>query len=537
MAGEYLYGASVQGIQDFIFQTNKLKEIVGASELVERICTNMFDDFGGESEKSIVRAAGKIIHIFDNKPDCEKAVLEFPKKVMLAAPGITISQAVVKMEGDYVDYEKASKELEKRLRTQRNKAVRSMTLGLMAISRAPSTGLPAKTNLKEHGKDVLLDEASTLKRNAEEESKNKLIKKAFPPNIVEEIDKKSKYLWRNFEDDINNRNNWLAVIHADGNGLGNIVQAVCKNAADAKTFSVLLDKITEASVQAAYKTVKEKFGSDIIPIRPAVLGGDDLTVICRADLAVDFAKVFIEQFESVSKTLTGLPSDDALLVFIEQFESESKTLFKELGKKYSVVENGLTACAGIAFIKSSYPFHYAYNLAESLCGRAKKKAKDINKELAPSCLMFHKVQDSFVEEFNEIAKRELTPKNTKLSFEYGPYYCGEHAKTFGDKCRNTIDELLDNIRNLNGKEGNAIKSHLRQWLSLLFENTDAANQKMERLIEINKLGESQKNSRTIIEKLNLENFKNIDSNKDLEIPYYDILSLSSILFTDTKNEE
>lgn len=32
----YLYGAAVQGIQSFIFQTNKLMEIAGASELVEQ---------------------------------------------------------------------------------------------------------------------------------------------------------------------------------------------------------------------------------------------------------------------------------------------------------------------------------------------------------------------------------------------------------------------------------------------------------------------------------------------------------------------
>ena len=34
---KYLYGAAVQGIQNFIFQTNELKDIVGASELVEDI--------------------------------------------------------------------------------------------------------------------------------------------------------------------------------------------------------------------------------------------------------------------------------------------------------------------------------------------------------------------------------------------------------------------------------------------------------------------------------------------------------------------
>ena len=34
---KYLYGAAVQGIQNFIFQTNELKDIAGASELVEKL--------------------------------------------------------------------------------------------------------------------------------------------------------------------------------------------------------------------------------------------------------------------------------------------------------------------------------------------------------------------------------------------------------------------------------------------------------------------------------------------------------------------
>jgi len=38
----YLYGASVQGIQSFIFETNELKNIVGASEIIEKICTSLF---------------------------------------------------------------------------------------------------------------------------------------------------------------------------------------------------------------------------------------------------------------------------------------------------------------------------------------------------------------------------------------------------------------------------------------------------------------------------------------------------------------
>ena len=39
---KYLYAAAVQGIQSFIFQTNVLKDIVGASELVDSVCTEAF---------------------------------------------------------------------------------------------------------------------------------------------------------------------------------------------------------------------------------------------------------------------------------------------------------------------------------------------------------------------------------------------------------------------------------------------------------------------------------------------------------------
>ena len=100
---KFLYGASVQGIQGFIFQTNELKDIVGASELVENICTEMFKPYG-EKGTIVVNAAGNVKCIFSKKEDCEFAVRYFPKSVMEKAPGITISQAVVKLRSDESDF-------------------------------------------------------------------------------------------------------------------------------------------------------------------------------------------------------------------------------------------------------------------------------------------------------------------------------------------------------------------------------------------------------------------------------------------------
>ncbi len=98
----YLYGAAIQGIQGFIFQTNELKDIVGASEMVEEICTNMFSKRFLADGELIVSAAGNIKCLFSSEEQCRAAVMSFPKAVMEAAPGITISQAVIKTIEDEI---------------------------------------------------------------------------------------------------------------------------------------------------------------------------------------------------------------------------------------------------------------------------------------------------------------------------------------------------------------------------------------------------------------------------------------------------
>ena len=98
---KYLYGASVQGIQSFIFETNKLQEIAGASELVEQICTEKYKEFiDTEKVEVLMAAAGNIKLLTESKDELVKIVREFPKAVQEFAPGITISQAVIDCNSD-----------------------------------------------------------------------------------------------------------------------------------------------------------------------------------------------------------------------------------------------------------------------------------------------------------------------------------------------------------------------------------------------------------------------------------------------------
>lgn len=495
---KFLYGAAVQGIQSFIFQTNTLREIVGASELVEEICTKMFAEQLGvsiselnEDENAIINAAGNIKYIFDNEDKCKEVFREFPKQVLEAAPGITISQAVIELR-DVTNLSDALHELEIRLRKERNMPMQPITLGLMGIQRSRETGLPERYHMS--NPEDYCDEGTFRKRKAADTYS--LLKKAIGEEMQDMVQITNRV------DSFTDANDWIAVIHADGNGLGQIVRAISENDSsgrDFHTFSSLLNQSTIDAAKSAAGRVFEnaiKNGTDL-PFRPVVLGGDDLTVIIRGSLAMSFIQNYLEAFEKFTK---------------ENFEV--------LAKKYAVLKNGLTACAGIAYVKSSFPYYYAYNLAEELCAATKK---DSNRE--KSCIMFHKVQDSFVESYEDITKRELTTPE-RHSFKYGAYYLNETPDRW------TINNLLiDRVTKLDSKDGNALKSDIRQWLSAMMEpnGLEKAKQILDRIKEVNT---SMKNEAETL--TSCRTFTDQKGSMHNIYPAYDVLSLHSIIYQQTK---
>ena len=466
---KYLYGASVQGIQGFIFQTNQLDDISGASELVENICTKMFKETVGEgfNEKSnaVIMAAGNVKYVFDTREQCENVVRNFPRKVQECAPGITFSQAVVKFD-DEKNFGQAVDELEKKLKTQRNLPQTPLEVGMLGCKRAAKTGMPVVKI--ENGEE--LDAATYAKRMARKDCGNKLHIKSFwgkkqdagkDLKLEDELDIK----------DLTGKNDWIAIVHIDGNGLGKVVQQLGKDRKKFYQFSTLLDQATTKAANEAFKVIEEAHGFSYnkLPICPVVLGGDDLTAIIRGDLAMSYAQKFIKKFEE------------------ETSQGEMKALLSKANM------NKLTACGGIAYIKASFPFYYGYKLAEELCHAAKTDAKAINKEDVPSCLMFHKVQDSFVQSYKDIKARELelkpkddgkdkaanngqnAPATPKKTLCYGPYYLDEQVGY------QTISELERMVKELGKTENEGLKTGVRQWLSLMHENEAAAAQRLQRL--------------------------------------------------------
>lgn len=489
---KYLYGASVQGIQNFIFQTNELKDIVGASELVEQICTEAFKPFEQDG-RPIVEAAGNIKFIFNSKEACERAVLNFPRKVMNMASGVTISQAVVRFEEE--NFQQAVFTLEEKLKVQRNLPVASLSVGWTGVLRSRKTGLPA---VPSQSKDFL-DKATLQKRMFVRDAHMHLAEKSFGQRNLQQR------IAYNIGDLVQ-KNNWIAVVHADGNGLGNIVRTIGSEPDVLRAFSEALDQATCNSAQIAFKVFADE-ENEKIPLRPVVLGGDDMTAIIRGDKAFAYTVAYLRAFEEQTRARL----EEVCLRFPDLHSEQKEVLMK-----------GLTACAGIAFVKVNYPFHYAYQLAEILCGVAKKDAKSIDQDHPQSCLKFHKVQDSFIESYREIAARELTPC-PHFSFDFGPYYLNPELATV-PAGRWSVDDLSRGIGILNKTEEKmGVRSGLRQWMTLLNDGgIEMARQKRDRMLSL------------IFDRETKDWVRNITDGTCS--PVYDLLSLYTILSQVIQNE-
>lgn len=456
---KYLYGASVQGIQDFIFKTNKLQEIVGASEIVKRIendFNTMTEDF---KIKILMNAAGNIKAIFENEDECKEVVLSFSKLIQQKAYGISISQAVVKLEGEKESQENIN-ELERRLKIQRNRTSIALDLSLNIMELNAKTAKPK------------------INKNEDRATQQKL--KAYKAFIGKSPQLKEFTQLSN----LSNGKNKIAVIHADGNGLGMLIPKLREKGMELSEFSKSLDEATKEAFEEAK--------SDNMSIRDVILGGDDMVVVCNANDALEFTKNFLKSFEEKSE--------------------------EKIGHK-------LTACAGIAYCNEKYPFHYAVSLAEELCDVTKKHAKEIDENLAPSSLMFHNIQSSNFQSWDKIVEDELTITNDKetVRCDFGAYYLNQENQV-------GIEDFIHTLEAYRCDDSPI--SRLRAWLGELYNSSQYASLMLER---INEMADKSSDWRSCIMERNLKKFNTELSNNTLIIskdgfektPIYDVLQILS----------
>ncbi len=159
--------------------------------------------------------------------------------------------------------------------------------------------------------------------------------------------------------------NFVAVVHVDGNAMGKRVQALYDRHTQSldevfaalRTFSDnIKTHYSEAFLEMAQVVARHFQKGKPLPLRPVVMAGDDVCFVCRGDIALECTRLFIEKLTAKRNVQDGLP--------------------------YS-------ACAGVAIIHNKYPFFRAYTLAEQLCNNAKKYGSFLKPDGSVSAMDWH----------------------------------------------------------------------------------------------------------------------------------------------------
>lgn len=395
----YLFEAKF--LQSYIFATNRLREIVGASELLLEL-TNL-DGLLGEtlsalsirSDISFSRCAGGSFYAFSqNEQAIDSLCKLWPIIVQQHAPGLHFTHG----KGAGSSTLEAFTQAQCHLFINVNQQQPELPMGNPFIARTPRTGKLATNKENNRGQKSLTDLSTQRKTKAYQSDKlaRRLLKDdsyQFPVNLTPETSQAED---KNFP--YTKDTNRIAFIHADGNGMGQLLMQLREKLATHPQFqqimfefSQTLEQATkEAAQNAITDTLLAHANNQVLPARPIILGGDDLSILVRADLAIAFTSNYLAAFEKATQQhLSNLWSKH----------------------KLTNLPQRLTACAGIVYAKPSQPASQLAHLAESLCAHAKKHAKKTENRIQgeiPSTITFHRITTAHIDDYDSILDTELT---------------------------------------------------------------------------------------------------------------------------------
>lgn len=406
----YCYRFEAKSIQSFLLATNKLKEIVGASELIFALCdgdNSLLDrvmaacelDEGNHIRFSR-RAGGAFNAFFHDRAARDRFAALWSLAFAQHAPDLPCQIGIGEGDSD----RQAFKNAEASLHASGNRATPPVPPGSPVAERHRRSGATAIRRRNKKNDQEPVDAATSRKLafsrgGALARRFGDYPAKAWPTLLSPEKD--SDRVEMPYSRD---ENRTLALIHADGNGLGQLLITLSERLAGTnhfvaafRLFSDAVGRATEQAAREATRAVLEPAMSEqgVLPARPIILGGDDLTLLVRADLAPDFTETFLQAFET--------HTDSELKQVWQQF--------KAWGIDAKALPESLTACAGMAIVGASQPFHLADQLAGGLCKQAKDKVKKIkaaNGNRVGSALSFHRVTTSFIADAQAVIDKELS---------------------------------------------------------------------------------------------------------------------------------
>ncbi|MFC8849721.1 MULTISPECIES: hypothetical protein [unclassified Micromonospora] len=434
-AGRHWVLIETGGNQRYIFGSNRLRHVVGASQLVHEVGTEWvptaIEQLASPAVEVVMTASGKALLLVDSAEAGRAVIRKVTRRALVEAPGLLVT-GVVGPAFDPADYEAHEQAREDTYRcharvraTRRDPLVRDRVFPWHRLCR--DSGQPAaREEVYGEAEEPAPASAGVLARSrARGRARGRLRGQlgdrlaAVVPVHLDEL----------------RHSGWVAVVHADGNGVGGLFHGFIEHVARVEgtervslatharyqhAVATELEAATWNAVRDAITTLLDDGSEDDLRERllPVVIGGDDVTVACDAALAVPFVRAFADAF---ARHTAAQPALSAIA-------------------REATGHAGLTASAGIAVVKSHHPFATAYELAEALTVSAKRFKFD-GRSLA--AFDFHVAHTSTLRSLATL--REYIDRDGEAVARHaGPYLLG-HAEDLPGALHQRSVELLDEV--------------------------------------------------------------------------------------------
>jgi len=523
-----LTGLDVVGIQGFVFGSNRLRDVVGASWLVDWATARAIGD--GESEgalaaladeQTLLAAGGNAVLKFESLDQAKKYSARYSRRVFDDAQGVEV--VIAHREFKPGELAKALRALQVDLaRAKLERRPNVPLLGLSVTASCANTGLPAidfdpRNRLRPLSRQALQTGDRNLAKSSTERWRRLL------PVGRADLDRFDFPLELDDLGSSRGERSLLGVVHIDGNSIGsrirNWLDHHVKETKDdclvevqyrewSKALKTLGDTALQAVLNRIFNAIQPRKSTDgklspfltcgreyaaddgaeprdlsfelravtekerkqygwrhdwWLPIRPILLGGDDLTFLCDGRIALDLAATALHKMEELAKSVPHLDAD----------------------------KKPITACAGVAIVPHHAPFVRSYELAEALCQSAKRKSRAMEQNgQHASCIDWHvglpkpglSVRDVREREYAIVGDNghtqsltcrpyaivPLDPENCELSWHWldetllDDAKAGLRASKVWNGRRNKVKELREVLRS-GPKADEAVTAAIQRW--------------------------------------------------------------------------
>lgn len=445
-----------RSIQRYIYSGNKLRTNVGASYIVDRIFFDvLIDDVlkkifpdenfpDGNDAWNPARdeatpwenmdaccvayvGGGNALLLFDSAAEDKRVevVKNFTRKLLVKRPGLKVGAALgeLRVQDGELNQDDID-ELYRKLKDNQNKIFPAVNVPYSGLTLNCEVNGEA-ANFFDKDKKFYSQEAAVKAQIADAANKN--LRERFNEIFaLKNFDAQIDFDFPSAVDKLGQKEgeNYFAIVHVDGNNMGLKFRA-CKSLTERRKLSREIRRKTEgAFADLLAKIIRMKrdnlFGDalklegNFLPIRPLIIGGDDVTFLCPANMAILFTKTLIEILDA--ETSTDAP--------------------EHLTEKIS---RHMDACAGIAILPTKYPFFRGYELAEQLCDAAKKSMRELKAPEGSSWLDFAILHGEQAPTLEQIRATEY--RGARGNLHFGPYRLCNAADFKRDRLHN-IENLI-----------------------------------------------------------------------------------------------